>query len=128
MPRMSTLVRMLGISGVFGLAALALPLPTHAGGVHVSVGFGRPWPVIVQPAPVVVARPTVVYPAPVIAQAPVVVAAPPEGYAPPAYGTYPCDVHAQRYRRSGRDWHDARYGRYERSRRPHEYRAWHRWE
>jgi hypothetical protein len=86
MPRMSTLVRMLGIAGVFGLAALALPLPTHAGGVHVSVGFGRPWPVIVQPAPVVVARPTVVYPAPVIAQAPVVVADPPEGYAPPAYG------------------------------------------
>jgi len=96
MQRMSTRVRTLGIVGVCGLAALALPLPAHAGGVHVSVGFGLPWPVVVAPAPVVVARPTVVYTAPVVVYpAPVVVADPQEGYAPPAYGTSPCDEHEQ---------------------------------
>ena len=124
MQRMSTLVRTLGIVGVCGLAALALPLPAHAGGVHVSVGFGLPWsvvvapaPVVVAPRPVVVARPTVVYTAPVVVYpAPVVVADPQEGYAPPAYGTSPCDEHEQRY------------GRYERSWRQHDHRAWHRWE
>ena len=41
MQRISTLLRTFGIVGFCGLAALALPRPAHAGGVHVSVGFGR---------------------------------------------------------------------------------------
>lgn len=57
-----------------GLVSLMLPWPAQAGGVHVSVGFGIPLPVVVapvpvyvQPAPVVVYRPpVVVYPAPVV--------------------------------------------------------------
>jgi hypothetical protein len=77
---MRTLLRTFGIVGFCGLAALALPSPAHAGGVHVSVGFGLPVPVFVAPAPVVVApQSAVVYPAPpvYVQPAPVVVEQPP---------------------------------------------------
>ena len=49
MQRINTLLRTCGIVGVCGLAALALPRPAHAGGVHVSLGFGLPVPVFVAP-------------------------------------------------------------------------------
>ena len=63
------------------LLALAVPWSAHAGGVHVSVGFGLPVPVavvpaplVVTPAPVIVQRPpVVVYPEPVIVRQPPVV-------------------------------------------------------
>ena len=42
MQRINTLLRTFGIVGFCGLAALALPRPAHAGGVHVAVGFGCP--------------------------------------------------------------------------------------
>ena len=65
MQRINALLRTVGIVGVCGLAALALPRPAHAEGVHVSVGFGLPEPMVVAPVPVVVApQPTVVYPVP----------------------------------------------------------------
>ena len=51
MQRINALLRTVGIVGVCGLAALALPRPAHAGGVHVSLGFGLPVPVFVAPPP-----------------------------------------------------------------------------
>jgi hypothetical protein len=58
-----------------GLVSLMLPWPAQAGGVHVSVGFGLPLPVVVAPAPVYVEpAPVYVEPAPVYVQpAPVVI-------------------------------------------------------
>ena len=66
MQRINALLRTVGIVGVCGLAALALPRPAHAGGVHVSLGFGLPVPVFVAPPPPVVypAPPVYVYPRP----------------------------------------------------------------
>ena len=82
MQRINALLRTVGIVGVCGLAALALPRPAHAGGVHVSLGFGLPVPVYVAPTPVVVAPPPLVYPAPpvYVHPAPVVVVQPPVVY------------------------------------------------
>ena len=97
MQRINTLLRTFGIVGFCGLAALALPRPVHAGGVHVSVGFGLPVPVFVAPAPVVVApQPTVVYPAPpvyvypapVVVEQPPVVVQPQVVYGQPSYRGY----------------------------------------
>ena len=72
MQRINALLRTVGIVGVCGLAALALPRPAHAGGVHVSLGFGLPVPVFVAPPPPVVypAPPVYVYPAPVSSNTP----------------------------------------------------------
>ena len=57
MQRINTLLRTCGIVGVCGLAALALPRHAHAGGVHVSLGFGLPVPVFVAPPPPVYVQP-----------------------------------------------------------------------
>ena len=71
MKRTSKLLRTFGILTFLAVASLALPLSSHAGGVHVSIGLGLPFPVVVAPQPVVV------HPAPVIvAQPPVMVAGP----------------------------------------------------
>ena len=99
MKRIRTVLRTFGVVTLLGLASLALPLPAHAGGLHVSIGLGLPFLVAVFPAPVVVA------PQPVIVQsAPVVVVQPPvvvtehrvvhAGWLPPGiakkyYGDYP---------------------------------------
>ena len=66
MQRINTLLWTCGIVGVCGLAALALPRHAHAGGVHVSLGFGLPVPVFVAPPPPVVyhARPSMFTPRP----------------------------------------------------------------
>ena len=79
MPCISTLVRTLGVMTLVGMASLALPFPAQAGGVHVSIGVGVPFPEVVYPAPVVVQpAPVVVAQPPVIVQrAPVIVAPPP---------------------------------------------------
>ena len=68
MQRISPVLRTFGVVTFLGLASLALlPLPAHAGGVHVSFGFGLPVPVVVAPQPVyvppapVVVEPGVVY-------------------------------------------------------------------
>jgi len=101
MPHTKTLLRTLAVVAVVGLATLALPLSAHAG-VRVSIGVGLP--VVVTPAPVVVAPPppAVVYPAPAV-----VVAPPPVVYrsAPVVVGGY--------YGPSYRPWR-------------HHHR-WHRW-
>ena len=98
MKRMSTLLRTFGVVTLLGIATLALPLPAHAGGVHVSIGFGLPFPVVVAPQPVVVVpQPVIVQQAPVIVQPeptvvyqpPVVVTEPQVVYAQPSYGGYP---------------------------------------
>src|SRR5437773_11354515 len=66
---MNTLVRTLGVVTLVGMASLALPFPAHAGGVHVSIGVGLPFPGVVYPAPVIVQpAPVVVVPQPVIGQ------------------------------------------------------------
>ena len=90
MQRINALLRTVGIVGVCGLAALALPRPAHAGGVHVSLGFGLPVPVFVAPPPPVVypAPPVYVYPAPVIVEHPPVVVQPPVVYGQPSYRGY----------------------------------------
>jgi hypothetical protein len=74
MPHRRPLLWMFGLMIFIGMTSLALPLPAHAGGLHVSIGLGVP----VYPAPIVVAPPpAVVYPAPVIVtQPPVVYGAP----------------------------------------------------
>ncbi len=67
----------LGIS----LLGLVVPLPARAGGVHVSIGFGLPIPVVVVPAPVFVApAPVIVYRPPVVIEEQRVVY---PGYLPP---------------------------------------------
>jgi PXPV repeat (3 copies) len=81
MKRTSKLLRMFGILTFLAVASLALPLSSHAGGVHVSIGLGLPFPVVVAPQPVVV------HPAPVIvARPPVMVAGPHVVYTHPYYG------------------------------------------
>lgn len=62
-----------GIVACLGVAALTWPSSADAGGVHISVGIGLPFPVVVAPAPVVT------YPAPVVVYrpAPVIVSPPP---------------------------------------------------
>jgi hypothetical protein len=81
MQHTKTLLRMLAVGAVVGLATLALPHLVHAG-VRVSIGLGVP----VSPTPVVVApAPVVVYPAPVVVPSPPVVVAPP----PVVYGSGP---------------------------------------
>ena len=93
------LLWMFGMMICMGMASLALPLPAHAGRLHVSIGLGVP----VYPAPVVVAPPpAVVYSAPVVvAQPPVVYGAPPV-----AVGGY--------YGSRHRHWR-------------HHHHRWHRW-
>jgi hypothetical protein len=92
MQRTSMLLRTLGIVTFLAVTSLILPLSAHAGGVHVSIGFGLPLPVaiVAPPPPVVVApQPVVVQPAPVVVQQyPVVVAEPRVVYTYPAYGGY----------------------------------------
>ena len=63
--RQYSLLTFLGLS----LLALAVPWSAHAGGVHVSVGFELPVPVVVVPAP----APVIVAPAPVVVRQPPVV-------------------------------------------------------
>ena len=85
-----------------GIASLALPLPAHAGGLHVDIGLEipvpappvvvAPYPVIIQPAPVIVQRaPVVVAPYPVVIPEPRVVHERwlPPGIAKKYYGKYP---------------------------------------
>src|SRR5215470_12849701 len=58
-----TFLRTFGIVSCFGLVALTLPRPAHAGGVHVDIGIVPP--IVVAPAPpVYVAPPHPVYVAP----------------------------------------------------------------
>jgi hypothetical protein len=85
-----TLLRTLGIVTFIAVASLVLPLSAHAGGVHVSIGFGLPVAVIAPPPPVVVAlQPVVVQPAPVVVhQPPVVIAQPRVVYTSPYYRGY----------------------------------------
>ena len=92
MKRTSTLLRTLGLITFMTAASLILPLSAHAGGVHVSIGFGLPLPVaIVAPPPAVVVapQPVVVQPAPIVVQQPAVVVAEPRVvYTYPYYGGY----------------------------------------
>jgi len=89
-----------------GLMSLMIPWPAQAGGVHVSVGFGIPVPVVVEPAPVYTQpAPVYVQPAPVVVQqSPVVVAEP---YARQAY--YPYYGHG--WWRRARHWRQHGYDR-----------------
>jgi hypothetical protein len=97
MPGTTTLLRLLTVVAVGGLATLALPRAAQAG-VRVSIGLGLP----VAPAPVVVApAPVVVSPAPVLVPPPVV------------YGVPPGWV-------QGPSGHRHRHGR-------HHHHRWHRW-
>ena len=135
MQRINTLLRTFGIVGFCGLAALALPSPAHAGGVHVSVGFGLPVPVFVAPAPVVVApQPTVVYPAPpvYVQPAPVVVEQPPVVVQPQVvYGqsSYRGYAYYGGYRRPWRHHHhnDGDHEEHGQHWRAHDWRGGHRW-
>jgi len=56
MQRIRMLIRTFGLVSLFGMAALALPLPAHAGGMHVDLGLSLPlpFPVVVAPPPAVV--------------------------------------------------------------------------
>jgi hypothetical protein len=83
-----------------GLVSLMLPWPAQAGGVHVSVGFGLPFPVVVAPVPVYVEpAPVYVQPAPVVIHRPSVVVHPaPVLVADP----YPRQVYYPYY---GHRWH-----------------------
>jgi hypothetical protein len=60
MQRIRTILRTCGMVAVLGLATLALPLPAHAGGVHIDIGLPLPFPIFVAPAPIFVAPPPVV--------------------------------------------------------------------
>ena len=66
MKRLSTMVRTVVVVTLLSVATLALPFSAHAGGVHVSVGIGLPFPVAVVPVPVILAPPVIVQPAPVV--------------------------------------------------------------
>ena len=101
MRHLRTVLGMFGLVACLSVAALAFARPAHAGGVHVSVGIGLPFPVVVAPAPVIA------YPAPVIVHRPPVVVAPPPvvvhgGY----YGHYhqPWRQHHHRPWRHHRRW------------------------
>ena len=92
MKRIRTILRTCGMVAVLGLATLALPLPAHAGGVHIDIGLPLllPFPIFVAPAPIFVAPPPeVVYPAPVVVS--------PEDYGyygyRPGYWRHPYHVH-----------------------------------
>jgi len=106
MKRISTLVRTLWVVTLVGIASLALPFPAQAGGVHVSIGVGLPFPGVVYPAPVIVQpAPVVVAPQPVIVQrAPVIVTEPPVVVAEPrvVYGY----LYYRGYYRHWRHHHD----------------------
>ena len=135
MQRINTRLRTFGIVGFCGLAALALPSPAHAGGVHVSVGFGLPGPVFVAPAPVVVApQPTGVYPAPpvyvqpapVVVEQPPVVVQPQVVYGQPSYRGY---AYYGGYRRPWRHHHhnDGDHEEHGQHWRANDWRGGHRW-
>ena len=135
MQRINTLRRTCGIVGFCGLAALALPRPAHAGGVHVSVGFGLPVPVFVAPAPVVIApQPTVIYPAPpvyvrpapVVVEQPPVVVQPQVVYGQPSYRGY---AYYGGYRRPWRHRHhdDGDHDAHGHDWRPDDGHGWRRW-
>jgi hypothetical protein len=135
MQRINTLLRTFGIVGFCGLAALAHPRPAHAGGVHVSVGFGLPGPVFVAPAPVVIApQPTVVYPAPpvyvqpapVVVEQPPVVVQPQVVYGQPSYRGY---AYYGGYRRPWRHHHhdDGDHEEHGQYWRPNDWHGWRRW-
>jgi hypothetical protein len=79
MKRASAVLWGLGALTFLGItvAGMAMPTPGSAGGIHLSIGVGIPFPVAVVPAPVVVAPAAViVQPAPIIVQQPPVVVAP----------------------------------------------------
>ena len=90
MQRINTFLRTCGMVSFFGLAALALPLPAHAGDLRVSIGFGVPMPVVVAPQPVIVHRApvVVVQPQVVYAQPQVIYAQPQIVYTQPYYAGY----------------------------------------
>jgi hypothetical protein len=115
MKRISTLVRTFGLVSCFGIAALALPRSAHAGGIHVSFGFGLPVPVVVAPQPVYMPpAPVVVAPPPVVYTTPGVV------YEQPyAEGYYRYARHPYRY---GYDGYRPGYARH-----PHFHHGWRRW-
>jgi hypothetical protein len=135
MQQISTLLRTFGIVSFCGLAALALPRPAHAGGVHVSVGFGLPVPVFVAPALVVLApQPTVVYPAPrvYVQPAPVVVEQPPVVVQPPVVYGQPSSRGYAYYGGYGRPWRhhhddDGDHAAHGQPRRANDWRGGHRW-
>ena len=88
MKRLRVLPQTFGLIMLLGIASFALPSPVQAGGVHVSIGLGLPFPVVVAPPPPVVVAPYPVFvqPAPVIvAQPPVVVTRPRVVYGHPYY-------------------------------------------
>jgi len=95
-----------------GLVSLMLPWPAQAGGVHVSVGFGIPLPVVVAPAPVYVQpAPVYVQPAPVVVYRPPVVVQPaPVIFADP----YPRQVYypyyGYRWHKKAKHWKHHRHG------------------
>ena len=101
MKHTSMLLRTLGIATFLAVTSLVLPLSAHAGGVHVSLGFGLPFPVaVVAPPPLVVIapRPVFVQPAPVfVPPPPVVIAGPRVVYRYPYYGGYRHWRHYHRY-------------------------------
>ena len=91
-----------------GLVSLMLPWQAQAGGIHVSVGFGLPVPVIVAPAPVYVQPvPVYVQPAPVYVQPAPVYVRPAPVYVQPApvvvTEPYPGQAYYGGYYRHG--WH-----------------------
>ena len=118
MKRTRKLLRMFGTLTFLAVASLALPLSSHAGGVHVSIGLGLPFPVVVAPQEHV---PVVVHPAPVIvARPPVMVAGPHVVYTRPYYGGH---RHWGDHRHGGghRHWGDHRHGGGHRHGRHHRY-------
>jgi hypothetical protein len=67
MKRIYTILRTSSVVTCLGIAIFALPLPAHAGRVHVSSGIGDPVSVVVAPQPVFVQpAPVVVVPSPIV--------------------------------------------------------------
>src|SRR5262245_52338098 len=110
MKRLSSVIRTFSVVTFLGLASLALlPLPAHAGGVHVSFGVGLPVPAVVAPQPVYVS------PAPVVAEFDV-------GYAHSYYWPY----HGYWRHRPYGYWRHGYWGsHYYRPWRPHYHPYWH---
>jgi hypothetical protein len=106
MKRLRILPQTCGLIVLLGIASFALPSPVQAGGVHVSIGLGLPFPVVVAPPPpvVVAPHPVFVQPAPVIvAQPPVVVTRPQVVYGHPYYREHP------RYHQHWKHWRHHRH-------------------
>jgi hypothetical protein len=75
-------LRTLGVAAFLAAASLTFPSLSQAGGLHVSIGLGIPFPVLVAPPlPVIIApHPVVVYRPPVVIEQPHVVYARPQPY------------------------------------------------